>query len=186
MAVRTGLQYIVDTLELLVQDTNNNDLSPDDYQNILDLQSIPVIQHRLIPLDKDGEYWRSATGFWESDSNAPTLKDYSGNIIAHTADYTNGIFTLDTPNTDQIYLWNGRTYDIYTAAYLTCNILVAKIKGEYSISVSEGSFSRFDRVETLEKLSMMYHSMGNTFSMQISDYDYTSTIYDRSTDYRGL
>jgi hypothetical protein len=180
MAVRTGMVDLVNTLELLVQDTSNNDLSEDEYQDILDLQSHRIIRHCLVPLDKDGKYWRASCGYFESDTRAPELKDYDDNTLSHTADYNNGVFILDTPDdTIQVYLWDGYVYNIYAAAYLACNLLIAKIKNEYSITVAEGSFSRFDRVETLEKLGMMYSSMSDTFTVPMSDYDYTSTIYQR-------
>jgi hypothetical protein len=180
MAVRTGMVSLVDTLELLVYDTSNNDLTEDQYQDILDLNGQRVIRHKLTKLDKDGEYWRASTGYWEGDTNAPTIKDENDNTLAHTADLTNGVFTLTTPdNSICAYLWDGYYYDIYNAAYLTCNILIAKIKNEYSMTVSEGTFSRFDRIETLEKLAEMYHKMTQTHSIDMSDYDDYRSIYER-------
>ncbi len=162
---------LIATLRQLIQDeTSPYTLSDDTVEDVLDRHSQRVLRHRLEPAyaDNDGLcYWFYALAtHWEDRDSAIALKDGEGNELpVAESDLSSGMWRLTTGQSGDVYLYSGYTYDVYGAASECCNLMIARIKDEYTFSSDEGSFNRSQRVDHLQKLFDSFASSRRVYAL---------------------
>jgi hypothetical protein len=172
---------IISTVRHLIQDdTEPFSLTDEEIQTTLDLYSQQIVCQTLYPMTRDGLWWAAFATSWESRTDTDedeqfietpiSIQDSNGvDVVIKKAFLDRGVWQTEQACVAPLFLRDGYTYDIYAAAASCCWLLIAKIKDEYTFSSSEGSFSRTDRVTTLEKLSEKYNGMARPYVLGASD-----------------
>jgi hypothetical protein len=161
--------------QLIQDETAPYSLSDETVQGVLDRHNQRILRHRLQPAYADPSdglsYWfEAAAGFWETRDSELVLKDAEGTELAVSeSDLIKGLWELTTGVDKAVWLYDGYTYDVYSAAVECLKLLMAQIKDEYTFSSDEGNFSRSDRVGHLEKLITQYRRNSRPFVLRSAE-----------------
>lgn len=176
MAARASMTTLIAEVRLLLQDVNTPYVLDDNtIQGVMDRQSQRILRYRLNPTYADPSdglvyWWHSLAAHWEDRDSALALKDSSGTeLTVSESDLNKGLWKLTTGTNGPVWLYDGYTYDIYAAVVECGRLLIAKIKDEYTFSSSEGSFSRSDRIRTLETLINQYRGAIRPYTLKVAE-----------------
>ena len=171
---RETMSTLISTVRNLIQDTT--ELTDNNVQDALDRYAQRILRHKLTathtnPADGLYYWFQAHAGHWENRNGALAIQDSEGTALALSeSDLTYGLWKLATGTTNKtVYLVDGYTYDVYSAAVECLRILIAKIKDEYTFSSDEGSFQRDSRIRHLGELINQYRGAIRPYVLQVAE-----------------
>lgn len=149
MAIRSGMQTLVDRLRVMVGDADASPtFSDDDLQDFLDERRIDVIEAQLRPwpatLGSSVAYteFRAPRRWWEG--GAVLIGITSTPLVPTTEDLVAGRWTFAAGHAIPVYV-TGSCFDIYGAAQAVCEAWAAKVAVEFDFGTDQQTFNRSDK-----------------------------------------
>jgi len=154
MAVRTGLQYIVDKIDSYIPTESVSFISDDEKQEILDRNRTRITK---VLLEKEPTfsnedyiylYYNSPfTNLEKIDSGSAffRLYDIGGTAVGtadYSADYVNSRFTFSTDQDAANYYIDAWSYDIYAALADVWEVILANTSSLYDVQIEGRRYSR--------------------------------------------
>jgi hypothetical protein len=154
MAVRAGLADLINEVRRLIGDPSPGTFPDDDYQDALDRNRTFIQYHALEALyDRASRTYTAFQGPSAWEKEAVVLRDYQDQeVVATSADLLAGRFTFDPGRADSHLTATGWTYDVAGAAVTILDWWIARLKGDYDVTVGGDTFNRSQRVESLKAI----------------------------------
>lgn len=175
MTVRTGLQDIIDEVQLQIG--NSTLLSEDNIQSILDKHKKYLKKHNIKsePIFTNGsyEYYEYIISYPYLESGSVfRLFDNDGDDVDPIAlyadiDYLNGKVIFDTNQAGTIYYIDAVTYDFHAAVAECWRLIAAQTAHMYDFTIQDRRFNRDQWFKHCQAM-IAYHSSLTTFSSNIS------------------
>lgn len=175
MTVRTGLQDIVDEVQLQIG--NSTLLSEDNIQSILDKHKKYLKQHQLKydPTFVTNEYkyynYFTSYPYLESGSGIFRLFDSNGTNISIetglTINYLQGLIVFDNDQEAAIRYIDAVVYDFHAAVAECWKLIAAQTAHMYDFTVESRRYNRDQWFKHCQEM-IKYHSGLTTFSSNMS------------------
>lgn len=170
MAVRTGLQYLVDKIDSYIPTEAASFITDDEKQEILERNKVRVLKHLLRKEATFAEndyiylyYYSDFSNLEKSSSGSAyfRLYDIGGTAVGtanYTADFANGQFTFATDQNEANYYIDCYSYDIYGAMAEIWEVIKGNTSGMYDVQIEGRRFNRSQWFAHCDSMIQMYKS----------------------------
>lgn len=156
MAIRSGMQPLVDRLRRVIGDIGTTEVfTDDDLQAALDERRSEASAVALLEdavLSGDPTTFRAPYGLWEADA---VIASGSGPLTPDVSDPLNGVWSFDAAPGTTLYL-TGRTYDLWGTAANLLEEWAARVSLEFDFGTDQQSFNRSQKRENLLAVAREY------------------------------
>lgn len=186
MAVRTGLQYLVDKIDSYIPSEATTFISDDEKQEILDRNRSRVVNQQLDaePTYSNNDYtylYYSGPPNLEKDTSGSAyfrMYDSGGTAIgtaSFTPDYALSLFTFATDQDNAARYIDAYSYDIYAAMADIWEVILANTSALYDVQIEGRRYSRsqwFDHCQGMIKLYKSKSDKYGTFQVPVYRSDF--------------
>lgn len=169
MAVRPGVQYLIDYVRELIHDTERVQYTDQQIQDRLDMTRLDLYMHQLSQTDTltttgtiEWKDFYSKYPFWEED---PTLQKPTGATLTPTTkEPMIGRWTFATAQTEVPVLATGRVYNVYSVCAKLLFQWESTLRNQFNFTADGLTVQRIAQVRDLHSLALTYQAMawGNT------------------------